>query len=458
MNPVGAALSALNGIQTINRLIPQLAASFATVLNLNLATIDAIQAFIINGPLALLNGTIVFFLLPQTALGIALILLAIAPVVNPIMFRVISWGFGILAINSVNFLFVMPTLGLKIVMTYSTGINAILWAINRFFSEISAATGLIFALTFAVFCPALGLAGALLAAPGIINTVAGLLNGALALWNNTWFLLLSGLTFLVGNLALLGLLPVIHHAIWFLGLGFPNILVILGTISAGFHITISAGCALLTAIFAGIALATNFHTVMAILLGSLAVINSGLILLNGGLTLWNNAGFLAFILPTIANAALALIYLGLAAVDSAKAILTPASGITASALAALAVLHAINSALFSVLAAFGGINAFGFTKANIRSALLSLAIFAITALAGLAIKALSSSVGTTLGALGGGISLAALGAGVGATITGALGAAAALAYRYYKTKTTTAPAPHACPEEKGRKQQGQQRW
>ena len=80
MNPVGAALSALNGIQTINRLIPQLAASFATVLNLNLATIDAIQAFIINGPLALLNGTIVFFLLPQTALGIALILLAIAPV------------------------------------------------------------------------------------------------------------------------------------------------------------------------------------------------------------------------------------------------------------------------------------------------------------------------------------------------------------------------------------------
>ena len=111
------------------------------------------------------------------------------------MFRVISWGFGILAINSVNFLFVMPTLGLKIVMTYSTGINAILWAINRFFSEISAATGLIFALTFAVFCPALGLAGALLAAPGIINTVAGLLNGALALWNNTWFLLLSGLTF-----------------------------------------------------------------------------------------------------------------------------------------------------------------------------------------------------------------------------------------------------------------------
>ena len=221
MNPVGAALSALNGIQTINRLIPQLAASFATVLNLNLATIDAIQAFIINGPLALLNGTIVFFLLPQTALGIALILLAIAPVVNPIMFRVISWGFGILAINSVNFLFVMPTLGLKIVMTYSTGINAILWAINRFFSEISAATGLIFALTFAVFCPALGLAGALLAAPGIINTVAGLLNGALALWNNTWFLLLSGLTFLVGNLALLGLLPVIHHAIWFLGLGFP---------------------------------------------------------------------------------------------------------------------------------------------------------------------------------------------------------------------------------------------
>ena len=457
MNPVGAALSALNGIQTINRLIPQLAASFATVLNLNLATIDAIQAFIINGPLALLNGTIVFFLLPQTALGIALILLAIAPVVNPIMFRVISWGFGILAINSVNFLFVMPTLGLKIVMTYSTGINAILWAINRFFSEISAATGLIFALTFAVFCPALGLAGALLAAPGIINTVAGLLNGALALWNNTWFLLLSGLTFLVGNLALLGLLPVIHHAIWFLGLGFPNILVILGTISAGFHITISAGCALLTAIFAGIALATNFHTVMAILLGSLAVINSGLILLNGGLTLWNNAGFLAFILPTIANAALALIYLGLA-VDSAKAILTPASGITASALAALAVLHAINAALFSVLAAFGGINAFGFTKANIRSALLSLAIFAITALAGLAIKALSSSVGTTLGALGGGISLAALGAGVGATITGALGAAAALAYRYYKTKTTTAPAPHACPEEKGRKQQGQQRW
>lgn len=127
------------------------------------------------------------------------------------MFRVISWGFGILAINSVNFLFVMPTLGLKIVMTYSTGINAILWAINRFFSEISAATGLIFALTFAVFCPALGLAGALLAAPGIINTVAGLLNGALALWNNTWFLLLSGLTFLVGNLALLGLLPVIHQ-------------------------------------------------------------------------------------------------------------------------------------------------------------------------------------------------------------------------------------------------------